>query len=145
MVADDLSWRWVFLAVPPLVLPAVALMLPRLHGLGAAPGAGEVRRRTLPALAVAAGVASLQYAGQRLDAVSLALAPFGAVLLVLGLPRLMPAGIFRVRRGLPTAVLMRGILAGPFFGAERLVPLMLIEERGLATRARRPEPHRVLR
>ena len=56
VVADELSWRWVFLAVPPLVLPAVALMLPRLHGLGAAPGAGQVRRRTLPALAVAAGV-----------------------------------------------------------------------------------------
>ena len=133
VVADELSWRWVFLAVPPLVLPAVALMLPRLHGLGAAPGVEAVRSRTLPALAVAGGVASLQYAGQRLDVLSLALAPVGAVLLVLGLPRLMPAGIFRARRGLPTAVLMRGVLAGAFFGAEAFVPLMLVEERGLAT------------
>jgi MFS family permease len=133
VVADELSWRWVFLAVPPLVLPAVALMLPRLHGLGAAPGAGRVRRRTLPALAVAVGVGGLQYAGQRMDLGSLALLPVGAGLLVAGLPRLLPRGIFRVRRGLPTAVLMRGILAGSFFGAETFVPLMLVEERGLAT------------
>ena len=133
VVADELSWRWVFLAVPPLVLPAVALMLPRLHGLGAAPGAGRVRRRTLPALAVAVGVGALQYAGQRMDLGSLALAPVGAGLLVAGLPLLLPSGIFRVRRGLPTAVLMRGILAGSFFGAETFVPLMLVEERGLAT------------
>jgi len=133
VVADELSWRWVFLAVPPLVLPAVALMLPRLHGLGAAPGVEAVRSRTLPALAVAGGVASLQYAGQRLDTLSWALAPVGIALLVVGLPRLMPVGIFRARRGLPTAVLMRGVLAGAFFGAETFVPLMLVEERGLAT------------
>ncbi len=133
VVADELSWRWVFLAVPPLVLPAVALMLPRLHGLGAAPGVEAVRSRTLPALAVAGGVASLQYAGQRLDALSWALAPIGVSLLVVGLPRLMPAGIIRARRGLPTAVLMRGVLAGAFFGAETFVPLMLVEERSLAT------------
>jgi MFS family permease len=133
VVADELSWRWVFLAVPPLVLPAVALMLPRLHGLGAASGSGPVRRRTLPALAVALGVGCLQYAGQRMDLVSLALLPVGAGLLLAGLPRLLPTGIFRVRRGLPTAVLMRGILAGSFFGAETFVPLMLVEERGLAT------------
>ncbi len=30
LVADRLSWRWVFLAVPPLIVPAVLLMLPRL-------------------------------------------------------------------------------------------------------------------
>ena len=133
VVADELSWRWVFLAVPPLVLPAVALMLPRLHGLGAAPGAGPVSRRTLPAVAVAVAVGCLQYAGQRTDLVSVALLPVGVGLLLAGLPRLLPTGIFRVRRGLPTAVLMRGILAGSFFGAETFVPLMLVEERGLAT------------
>ena len=122
-----------FLAVPPLVLPAVALMLPRLHGLGAAPGAGQVRRRTLPALAVAAGVGVLQYAGQRLNPVSLALRRSASASWSCGLSRLLPNGILRAGRGLPTAVLMRGILAGAFFGAETFVPLMLVNERGLAT------------
>jgi MFS family permease len=82
---------------------------------------------------VALGVGCLQYAGQRMDLVSLVLVPVGAGLLLTGLPRLLPTGIFRARRGLPTAVLMRGILAGSFFGAETFVPLMLVEERGLAT------------
>ncbi len=132
LLTDHLSWRWVFLIVPPLVLPAVALMLPRLHGLGPAVGDEPVRRRLGPALAVAVGVALLQYAGQRLDLVSVALAPAGLAVVVLAVPRLLPAGIFRLRRGLPTAVLLRGVLAGSFFGAETFVPLMLVERRGLS-------------
>ena len=95
-----------------------------------AAGAGRGRRGRLPAVRRAAD-------GPR----SFALLPVGAGLLVAGLPRLLPRGIFRVRRGLPTAVLMRGVLAGAFFGAETFVPLMLVEERGLATAASRCDPH----
>jgi MFS family permease len=133
VVADHLSWRAVFLAVPPLIAPAVLLMLPRLRPIGPAGAGADLRRRTVPALLGAGGVASLQYAGQRLDLLSLPLLVVAVVLLVLGLPRLLPAGIFRVRRGLPSAVLMRGVLAGSFFGAETFVPLMLVEERGVPT------------
>jgi MFS family permease len=132
-VADHLSWRWVFLAVPPLILPAVLLMLPRLTHLGAAAGDGAVRRRTVPALAAAVGVAVLQYAGQRLDRASVILFVVAAVLLVPSVPRLLPRGTLLARRGLPSTILMRGVLAGSFFGAETFVPLMLIEERGMAT------------
>lgn len=133
LVADHLSWRVVFLAVPPLIAPAVLLMLPRLRVIGPAEPGGGSRRRVVPALCGAVGVASLQYAGQRLDVLSFPLVAVAVVLLVLGLPQLLPRGIFRVRRGLPTAVLMRGVLAGSFFGAEAFVPLMLIEERGVPT------------
>ncbi|MDQ1585638.1 MAG: hypothetical protein QOH80_1003 [Actinomycetota bacterium] len=132
-VADALSWRWVFLAVPPLIAPAVLLMLPHLTGLGAATEGGSVRRRTLPAVAAAVGVALLQYAGQRRDVVSLWLVVGGLALLAPSLPRLLPRGTLRIRRGLPTTIAMRGVLAGAFFGAETFVPLMLIEERGMAT------------
>jgi MFS family permease len=48
-------------------------------------------------------------------------------------PRLLPAGTLRSRRGLPTVVAMRGMLAGSFFGAETFVPLMLVTERSLST------------
>lgn len=133
VVADQLSWRWVFLAVPPLILPAVLLMLPRLTHLGAAVAGGPPRRRTLPALAAAVGVALLQLAGQHLVVRSLLLAVAGAALVAPSVPRLLPRGTLRAARGLPTTILMRGILAGSFFGAETFVPLMLIEERGLAT------------
>lgn len=135
LVADHLSWRAVFLAVPPLVAPTVLLMLPRLRPIGPVDTEGGPARRRLvvPALAAAAGVGSLQYAGQRLDVWSVPLAVAAAVLLVPSLPRLLPRGIFRVRRGLPTAVLLRGVLAGSFFGAEAFVPLMLVEERDVPT------------
>ncbi len=133
VVADQWSWRWVFLAVPPLMVPAVLLMVPRMRHLGAAVAAGPRRRRALPALATAAGVAVLQYAGQRLDLLSLPLAAVAAVLLVPSVPRLVPPGTLRAGRGLPSAILLRGILAGSFFGAETFLPLMLVRERGLAT------------
>ena len=132
LLTDHLSWRWVFLIVPPLVVPALVLMLPRLHGLGPAAEDQHVPRRTAPALAVAVGVGLLQYAGQRLDAWSLPLLVAGLVLLRLSLPRLLPRGTLRLRRGLPMAVLMRGVMAGAFFGAESFVPLMLVERRGLS-------------
>ena len=138
LVADTWSWRWVFLAVPPLVVPAVALMLPRLRGLGPAPGRGEQLRlsrdRRVPtALVLAAAVAAVQYAGQLLDVWSLLLLAVGLPLILRSLPTLMPPGVFRVRRGLPTAVLMRGVLAGAFFGTETFLPLMLVQQRGLPT------------
>lgn len=138
VVADELSWRWVFLGVPPLIVPAVVLMLPRVMHLSpvvpdAVAGRTVLARRTVPAIGAAAGVALLQYAGQRLDLVSVLLAAAAAALLFATLPRLLPAGTLRARRGLPTTILMRGVLAGSFFGAEVFVPLMLIEERGVAT------------
>jgi MFS family permease len=133
VVADQLSWRWVFLAVPPLIAPAVLLMLPRLRSLGAADVAGSPRRRTVPAVMAGVGVALLQYAGQRLDLVALPLFLAGAAMLAVGVPKLLPRGTFSARRGLPTTILMRGILAGSFFGAETFMPLMLIEQRGVAT------------
>ena len=135
LVADHLSWRVVFLAVPPLVAPAVLLMVPRLRPLGPVEAEdGQHRPRlVVPALAAAVGVGALQYAGQRLDVWSFLLVVAAAALLVPSLPRLLPRGIFRVRQGLPTAILMRGILAGAFFGAEAFVPLMLVEERDVPT------------
>jgi MFS family permease len=108
-------------------------MLPRLTHLGGAVAGGPPRRRTRPALAAAVGVALLQLAGQHLVVRSLLLAVAGAALVAPSVPRLLPRGTLRAARGLPTTILMRGILAGSFFGAETFVPLMLIEERGLAT------------
>ena len=132
VVADTFSWRWVFLGVPPLIVPALALMLPRIRTLGPPPAA-TIQSRLLPAAAAALGVALLQLAGQRLDAWSWPILGVAAVLLVPSIPRLLPSGTLRARRGLPATIVMRGILAGAFFGAETFVPLMLVEARGLAT------------
>lgn len=47
-------------------------------------------------------------------------------------PRLLPEGTWRSARGLPTAVLLRGLTSGTYFTVEALVPLMLITERRVA-------------
>ena len=111
-LADHLSWRWVFLGVPILVLPAVALVAPWLGRLEGGHGAGGRRGRKRAALATAVAVALLQYPGTRLDWVSVPLALLAVALLVPTLPRLLPAGALRLARGLPTAVAMRGFLRG---------------------------------
>jgi MFS family permease len=142
LLADHLSWRWVFLGVLPLLVAAAALVGPHLRGLdqaGPEPGAlpRPLRQGRLPAALLAAGGAGLlQYAGQLVAeraVLASALAAVAAALLGLGVPRLLPAGTFRLGRGLPTVVLLRGLLSGAFFGAETFLPLMLVEHRGLAT------------
>jgi MFS family permease len=142
LLADHVSWRWVFLGVLPLIVIATALILPRLRGIDGAPvptggdaaaTTGRKRSRLVPALAAAVGTGLLQYAGQLLTWVSLPLLVAALVLLVPSVPRLLPPGALRFARGLPTVVVLRGVFAGAFFGAEVFVPLLLIEQRGLAT------------
>jgi len=48
-----------------------------------------------------------------------------AAALVPSMRRLLPAGVFRVARGVPAVVACRGLLAGVFFTANSFLPLML--------------------
>ncbi|QNJ42259.1 MFS transporter [Streptomyces buecherae] len=132
-IADHVGWRWVFLGMPVLVLLPLMVMLPALRTLP--PGGHSTamdRRRILLALAVAAGAGLLQFAVQDLRWLSLLPGVAGAALLVPCVLRLLPAGTFRAARGLPSVVLLRGLAAGTFLGAESFVPLMLVTERGLS-------------
>jgi hypothetical protein len=75
--------------------------------------------------------AALQLAGQRLDWIGLGLLIGGLAMLLVSLPRLMPPGFLRFRRGLSQVIQTRGLLPGAFFGAEAFVPLMLVEQRSV--------------
>jgi MFS family permease len=57
----------------------------------------------------------------------------GFALLLPSLRLLLPAGALRFARGLPTVVVMRGVLAGAFFAGEAFVPLALQTVRGAST------------
>jgi MFS family permease len=133
-LADHLSWRLVFLGIAPLVVLPVVLALPQVRRYDGPPPEGPtVRRGRVPlAAAAAAGAGLLQAAGLRRDAVAIALVLVALALLVPSVPRLLPPGTLRLRRGLPTVIAMRGILAGAFFGAEAFLPLMLVDQRGLS-------------
>ena len=139
-LATEVTWRAVFLGVPPLVVLVVVGMLPRLGRLGRPPvnarrPASEHRRRALLGACLAGGATALQWGSVHLDPVAplpvLAVA-VGTVLVAAALPRLVPRGTLRAARGLPSVVAVRGLFAGCFFGAEAFVPLMLVSERGLA-------------
>jgi MFS family permease len=134
-LADHLSWRLVFLGIAPLAVIPVVIALPSVEQYDGPPPTGATVRRGRKRLALAAavGMGLLQIAGLRADLTSLALASAAGVLLVPSVPRLLPPGTLTFRRGLPSVVALRGVLAGAFFGAEAFLPLMLVQERGLST------------
>lgn len=134
------GWRWVFLSVPFVALAAAIVgwgPARRLHGLPPEPAAdAPVAAPAVPRVAVAlvAGVAAcvLSIGGHYplLVAIPLTLVALG--LLIWSAPRLLPPGTYRSRRGLPTVILLRGLVSGAFTGAEVFLPLLLSRERGLS-------------
>jgi MFS family permease len=134
-LADHLSWRLVFLGIAPLAVVPVLIALPSVIEYDGPPPAGPSSRqgRKRLAFAAAVGMGLLQIAGMRADVSALALAVVAVVILAPSVPKLLPAGTLRFRRGLPSVIAMRGVLAGAFFGAEAFLPLMLVQQRGLST------------
>lgn len=141
LVVEHAGWRWVFLGVPALAVPAVAAMWPALAGLRdaaaavgkpatAPPRAG--RRAVGLAVLTAAGVLALHRGGQSHGAVELVWLAAGVVATVFALPRLLPSGTLRAARGLPTVVALRGLLPAAFFGSEVFLPLLLQTHHGLS-------------
>jgi MFS family permease len=126
LVAQHLGWRWVFLGIVPLVVPAALTLIPTLRGLrtrGTMP-----RGRMLAAVALSAGAATLLWGIDHRSVVALA----GLAALGYGVRTLMPRGLARLRRGLPTAVAMRGLLLGAMAGTEAFIPLALTTKYGFS-------------
>lgn len=134
LLTQHLSWRWVFLGLLPFVLIGIGLLVPVLRRLHAVPGEREGLadpRRLLLALVVAAGVATFEGAGQHPSAPTLVLAAVGVAAGVWGLHGLVPPGTFVLRSGVASAIALRGLIAGAFFGTEAVIPLMLSEQHRL--------------
>ncbi|HEU5268151.1 MAG TPA: MFS transporter [Jatrophihabitans sp.] len=137
VLAQHASWRWVFLGLVPFVLIGGALLTPVLRSLQprAATRAFADPIQLVRAVAVAAGVAALEQAGQHPSLLSAAIAALGLAALAWGLWHLLPSGTFRARPGVPAPVAMRGLLAGSMFGAEVTVPLGLSVQHGYGAAA----------
>lgn len=138
-LAQSVSWRWVFLGVVPVIAAALTLVWPRIRGLGPPPepavDAAYGRRRSVLGVLLSLGVFGIQWAiqaGGTLGAwVPAVVVVAGTAAVAVSIPRLLPAGVFTVRRGLPSVMVTRALLAMAFFGAEAFVPLMLITAHGL--------------
>ncbi len=140
LLVEQVSWRWVFLLAAVLAVPAALLVEP---GLGRCRGCadridGAARpsgRRVLWAVAAAFGAAGLHQAGQLSGPVAAVLGAVALIAVIGAGPRLLPAGTLRARPGLPTVVLVRGLISGAFLGAETFLPLLLSRERELSPTA----------
>jgi MFS family permease len=136
IVAEVVGWRWVFLGLLPLIVVSSAIAFPAVRSIGPDPddaaNAATLRQRAPLAIVVALGAGLLLAgltSGQPVLLVGLGVA--GIVLAVYALRRLTPAGTLRAARGLPAAVLMRGIITFAFFAVDAYVALALVEWRGL--------------
>lgn len=131
-VAEYLHWRWVFFGVAVLTLVAFVMVYLRLRGLPLRteePSTQPVARRLALSTVVAVAALTLALAGEAGPWAPLAILVSIVAIGVAARP-LMPRGTLLSRRGLPSVVLMRGLIAGALFGAEIYVPHLLIAQYG---------------
>lgn len=128
VVADIWSWHWVFLSVVVLAIAALLMVIPALRGLSKGGDAsvpwafGRLGWSVLAAVSVLALnlLGDIPGAGPVLA--------FGAVVVALIAVRpLVPRGTLRARRGLPSVILVRGLMAGAFFSAQVYLPYLLTD------------------
>ena len=135
-MASLVGWRWVFLGLLPVVAITGSIALPALFRLGKQPAVGAKLPATGTVHRLRDGLTAAAGAGLMLTGLSLVAAardvPAGAVALALGiaamsasLRKLLPAGTFRARPGLPAVMLSRGLLTFTFFGADAYVTLTI--------------------
>ncbi len=137
VVGESIGWRFVFLGLLPLIAVSAGIAYPQVRRIRPDPAAGAtaatLRRRLPLALVVAAGTGLLLgglTSGQ--PVLLVAMGGIGLAMAILALRRLTPPGTLRAARGMPTAVLMRGIITFAFFGVDAYIALVLVDWRGLS-------------
>ena len=141
IIGETFDWRFVFLGLLPLIGVAALIAFPAVRRVGPpddvadleAQASASFRRRFPLALRVAVGT-GLFLAGltSGQPVATLALVALGLALGLPALQALTPAGTLRLARGLPAAVLLRGVLTFAFFGVDAYVALALVDWRGLS-------------
>ena len=139
-VAEAFHWRWVFLGLLPILIVAgtigtrALMAAEREHPTDTAGGAREApahRRRLFLAGGVALGGGLVTAGLQSPDPPLLVgLTSAGLAVTVLAFRPLTPPGTLTMRRGYPSAVLLRGLLTFSFFAIDPYVTLLLVQVRG---------------
>lgn len=139
LVAEALAWRWVFWGILPLLMVVGVLTLRPFGALrpqqATAEDAGRSRAAHLrAALLLTAGAgAFLLGVGLETPWQAVAVALPGVALAAHGLGALLPGGALRLRPGLPSVVVGRGLLFAAFIGVEAFLALMLTAVHGYST------------
>jgi MFS family permease len=147
LIVQHVGWRWVFLGVALLALPALLMLRSGLRTVvvndASQPGASRsgapqpgAPRAVGPRLAwatlAATGAGVLHVASQLRGTSGVGSCAVALLGLAISTQRLLPPGTLHVRRGLPSVIALRGIVSAAFFGAEVFIPLLLSREYGLS-------------
>lgn len=133
LLAEYLSWRFVFWLVLPFIGLAVSLTLPAFRNFSA-------REKTAPKNGRKEGYAVLLAVGTGLLLTGLgsitnwkgiALTAAGALIMILPLRKLLPEGTFSARRGLPATIFSRGLFVACYNATESYVVLALTDVKKL--------------
>lgn len=132
-IVEHVGWRWVFLAVPLLALPAAAALRGPMKSLAPPRHVQEDKPgHMVNAIGASVGTCLLFVAGQEHGWLAAALfVPAVALLIGCG-HRLLPVGTLRAARGLPAVIALRGVAASAFFGAEAFLPPVFSQQHGLS-------------
>jgi len=135
VIAEQISWHWVFFGVVILVVAAAAAILPAVRLLLKQPvSAGEKSSGlwiVVRAIVVAAAIVGISLGGERDGALAWPLAIAALVISIVAIRPLLPSGALRLSRGLPTTIVLRGVFAAAFFSTEVYLPYLLNERYGL--------------
>ncbi|TWR13351.1 MFS transporter, partial [Xanthomonas vasicola] len=133
LIVQHVGWRWVFLSVPLLAIPAGLLLWPALRGRTWTSEVSDAPIASLGwAVGAALGVLGV-YLGGQLHGTLVPAAMLPALSIAMYCAwHLLPAGTLRLARGLPSVIALLGIAAAAFFGFEAFLPLLLSRERGLS-------------
>lgn len=133
-VAEFLDWRWAFLGVAVLTAIAFTMIAVRLRTLdlggGDAASIKGLGRRLLLAVVVAVAAVGMGLTAEAPPALAWPIALVALIVIGVAVVPLLPRGTLRAARGLPSVVLIRGLVAGAFFATEAYIPYLLMAEFG---------------
>lgn len=135
-VAEYVDWRWTFLGVAVLTAIAFLVIAARLRGLDLGMGEPQARgvlvMRLLLACVLAVCAVLVGFTADMAAGIGWAVAALAILVIAIAIRPLVPRGTLRAARGLPSVILMRGLVAGAFFAAEAYVPYLLMERFGFS-------------
>jgi MFS family permease len=140
-VTETLGWHWVFLGALVAAVPAFAMILPSLRRVPpTVPAEGEARvawsvGRIAWSVGAALAVLALNLVSELPVWAGVVVVVGAVAVLGVALRPLLPAGTFRAAPGVPTLVLLRGLVGAAFLGSDVYLPYMLSAEYGFSTTA----------
>lgn len=134
LLAEYVSWRFVFWLVLPLIALAVLLTLPSFLKLqaGNIPVKKSSRKEGYALLLTIGTGLLLAGLGFVSDWKGIALSLIGLIIMIRPLQKLLPDGTFFIKKGLPATIVSRGLYVACYVATESYVVLALTEVKGLS-------------